>query len=101
METMVEQVAKALYEADPCMDMKRGAIAWKALSDDEWGGELMDDFRKTARIAIAAMREPTPEMQMQYPDGDDGEPTGFHPNCQMCGGHLEGWKIMIDLALKQ
>ena len=44
-----------------------------------------------ARAAIEAMREPTEEMK--------GE--GYHPNCHMCGGHLEGWQRMIDAALKE
>lgn len=55
--------------------------------------------RDLARAAIAAMREPTPEMQRKF--DAEGDHTGFQEDCPMCGGHLEGWRRMIDAALSE
>ncbi len=64
-----------------------------------WSDVLIEDGDAIARAAIAAMREPTPEMQRQWDEQE--EHTGFQSNCPMCGGHLKGWQIMIDAALKK
>ena len=45
-----------------------------------------------ARDCIKAMREPTKAMI---------EAEGTHHNCHMCGGHTEGWQLMIDAALEE
>ena len=80
-ESMVERVARVLSPLDftdrhddSCLDCK----------------EARDDARIMARAAIAAMREPTKEMLAA---------EGVHDNCHMCGGHVEGWQLMIDAAL--
>jgi hypothetical protein len=40
------------------------------------------------------MREPTEDM-LSYRTDD----AMVHSSCHMCGGHLEGWHLMIDAAL--
>lgn len=43
------------------------------------------------RAVIESLREPTAAMLA----ADE-----VHPSCHMCGGHLDGWRLMIDEALK-
>jgi hypothetical protein len=76
---MIERVAKALFL------WQHGHDHW-----DDAAPEERDDAREAGRAAIEAMREPTPEMT-------SGE--GIQTNCHMCGGHTEGWRLMIDTAL--
>jgi len=51
--TMVERVARAIYEGRNGV----GAVAWAHRQDG-----YKDPYRADARAAIEAMREPTPEM---------------------------------------
>lgn len=52
------------------------------------------EAERLARAAIEAMREPTAGM-LSYRTDD----AMVHSSCHMCGGHLEGWHLMIDAAL--
>lgn len=78
MSEMIERVARVLAKQD-------FSCSWEELAS-----HYRDGYWGSAKAAIAAMREPTPEMT-------SGE--GVHTNCHMCGGHAEGWRLMIDTAL--
>lgn len=39
---------------------------------------------------VKAMREPTEKMKRA---------EGVHFRCHMCGGHKEGWQLMIDAII--
>lgn len=56
MSGMVERVAKAIYEED---DPWHKAWPWPNLSEKQAGAEA---YRRCARAAIEAMREPTEAM---------------------------------------
>jgi len=78
---MVERVAKAV-----------GDIAYGYV-DSAGTPTTWDMSVVLARVAIAAMREPTKTMIDAGHDADEwGESNGD------CGSH---WKLMIDAALKQ
>lgn len=85
---MVERVAKAIHNSE-----------YNGDGEFHWREKTADIYRRAACSAIAAMREPTPEMTRKWNVNED-EHTGFQEACPMCGGHLEGWRIMIDAALK-
>lgn len=85
---MVERVARALAE-DRRFDW--GSMPEKAMSaaanEREW-------FRRLARVAISAMREPTPE-QMQA-----GHDAHFRPHVDWVSSAKDTYHAMIDAALK-
>ena len=58
----------------------------------------MYDAEQAARAAIAAMREPTPEMTSA-----EGvrEHVHWDYSCHVCGGAQEHWYAMIDAALEE
>lgn len=72
--TMIEKVAHALY----------------VQSDITYSDKAY--WKRMAKAAIEAMKEPTEEML---------KAEGTHHNCHMCGGHSEGYKLMIEAALKE
>jgi hypothetical protein len=72
MSEMIERVGRALAEQE--------GYAYDPLPYDA-----------RARAAIEAMREPTEGMVTA---------GGVQRNCFSCGGHVEGWQLMIDAALK-
>ena len=85
-DSMVERVARTIGEY---YDGLTDPVA----TPENWARAL-----GAARAAIAAMREPTAEMQRKWNMVTD-EHTGFQEACPLCGGHLHGWRIMIDAAL--
>lgn len=91
-ETMVERVAKALFDA--VQPNYAGAeISWDT-SNEEWGDEDREGFRQSARAAIEALREPTPAMTTPH--------LGHHGFAEY--GDVEAaaiWREMIDAALKE
>lgn len=52
---------------------------------------VQEPWLKCGRAVLEAIRDPSEQMLK-------GE--GVHPNCGVCGGHLEGWQAMIEAALK-
>lgn len=47
----------------------------------------MNEARDATKLAIKALREPTDKML---------KAEGVYTGCHTCGGHKEGWKILID-----
>jgi len=88
-ETVIERVARAMFEAQEGSAIEFGAIpAWPELSDYErnrWGGY--------ARAAIKAMREPTGAMKIAVAHAD------WIGKQDLNWG--DGWRIMADAALKE
>lgn len=88
--TMIERVAKALYE-------NFFTDEWPPADAPDLGMDA-DNFRKAARAAIEAMREPTEEMIKR---GHLCDPLGVDVKA---GGEAEDvygttWRAMIDAAL--
>lgn len=80
MSEMIERVARAF-----CMvatDISMSEAEWKVAAEQE--PEEVENFRRAARAAIAAMREPTDAMIMAVSGGP-------------C---LDEWQAMIDEALR-
>ena len=77
---MVERVARAIAEAD------RGCDLWEEIGEEGDGRGYLgkDDFRKFARAAIAAMREP--------PNGTEGPIPASKEYARAI------WRQMIDEA---
>lgn len=85
--TMIERVARAISNSDP------------ANAEDGWDDNspaVKDDYRKQARAAITAMREPTEDMlkATKYPPCD-------HHLDPRDGVVPEQWEAMIDAALEE
>lgn len=78
--SMIERVAKAI-----CKDIDQ--------TEDDWQFMLT-----TAKAAIEAMREPTEAMK--HAVNEHGDEIHYSYNCQVYGGVAEGYKAMIDAALK-
>ncbi|MET4210510.1 hypothetical protein [Bradyrhizobium sp. LA2.1] len=93
MSEMIERVAKAKWARRQEVARAAGIQPLLADWDDELEG-LREEVRAEARCAIEAMREPTVAM-LSYETPD----AMVHPGCFTCGGHLEGWRLMIDAAL--
>lgn len=81
MTTMIERVARAMVAADSGPE---GSV----LFDMHWA-EFGDGYLKTARAAIAAMRDPT-----------EGMLDGINPNW-IDGGAVQSYQAMIDAALEE
>lgn len=84
----IEEVAKAIYEAD---DVWSEAFPWPAMGSKE---QSADNYRRIARAAIEALREPTANMVLTglvRSERDDIELTLEEVE--------ELWRAMIDDAL--
>ena len=91
MTDMIERVAKAMAENDSGpMDSALFAIHWR---------EFGEDYIDSARTAIAAMREPTDEMNDAGADKCDGGGCA-EESCQF-GFMGKIWTAMIDAALEE
>jgi hypothetical protein len=79
-ETMMERVARAIYEASP---HNKPYSLLTALQREKLAAE--------ARSAISAMREPTPEVEAAYLKA-----------CDESGACLwrTAWRVMIDAATR-
>jgi hypothetical protein len=91
MSEMVERVARAIANADDgtMIDPK---IGW-----NDCDASMREDYRKEARAAIEAMREPTANMK-------DAVESNFDIQCELddCNAHdipYRSWGLMIDAAL--
>jgi hypothetical protein len=98
--TMIDQVARALYESWNNVPACTVSKSWEDLQDALPG--QADWFRKMARVAIGAMREPAPVM-IQLAEGhmDFILPDACGPNTPE-GRYEEllcGWKTAISVAL--
>lgn len=81
---MIERVARAIYEVEFAGDGNDGHF-WK---------KYADDYRKQARGAIAAMREPTDAMLNSHCDRPGGWSIAGKAHFRL------EWQSMIDEALK-
>lgn len=113
MNEMIERVAKVLWELDQVREHHSrrrraknalyaflgrepklkfeylGPVSWQVTTPEVYG-IMAEHFRETARVAIAAMREPTEVMTVGVCDGG-------------AAGRDEAsdvWRAMIDEALK-
>ena len=84
MSEMVERVAKAIYEAGP------DGYVWESAAP-YW----LNEYRDLARAAIAAMREPSVEMEKA---GARGISACFTPEPDDPPA-LAAWRAMVDAAL--
>lgn len=82
MGEMVERVARAMAEATNGSKWDDGHY---------YTGGHKELWMKRARAAIEAMKVPTEAMLKAH---------GVQTNCPMCGGHTEGWELLIKEALK-
>lgn len=94
--SMIERVAKSAYAGWRDMMKAKGKTvyqSWEDLNEEElkWAYQY-------ARIAIEAMREPTEAMKHAL--NEHGDEIHYSYGCQVCGGVAEGYKAMIDAALK-
>lgn len=92
--TMIEKVARAIYEED---DPWHDAWPWPDLNEQQAGAEV---YRRCARVAIEAMREPTVEMVAAFwrqkntgtqDIGSVGEERS----------DFDAWRAAIDAALSE
>lgn len=113
MTTMIERVARAIYEQEPHYECGEfvdgfpvspgGHLTWDEIKDraaefpKSGYFQLMDLTQKMARAAITAMREPTNEM-LAKAEGHivvvTDAPRDFVPSKVV-------WQLMIDAALKE
>ena len=86
---MIERVAKAIFASEY-------TGPWDTL-DEEGSIESKEIFRRMARAAIEAMREPTPDMGLAGYTAFDkfGEDAVLGPE-----ELVATWQSMIDAALK-
>lgn len=77
--TMIEKVAKALA------NNTRIRLGY---TDDNYAEYNWQKYTSDAKAAIEAMKEPTEEMI-----------SVCHSTCFTCGGHIEGYQLMIEAAL--
>jgi hypothetical protein len=89
MSEMVDRVAQELFHGRPAGRLEE--YSWDTLTSD-WHAA----FRDTARVAIAAMREPTEEM-LNAPR-EAYVFAGDFPMSQQEA--VDAWRAMIDEALK-
>lgn len=85
-KTMLERVAKALFEDE-----------WDDKSSEQWESADADERKawlRSARVAVAALREPTDLMG----NGLNNLPGGYR-----AGSHSASdiWRVMIDAALEE
>ncbi len=88
-ETMVEKVARAIYETEPYQVSMRSEMPWADVHESQKEG-----FRVKAKAAIEAMRgaRPTDAMVDRF-DADHCHMTTYH-----CIS--EAWEALINEALK-
>ena len=79
MSEMIERVAKAMWEDPPAFTL------WERVSCEQ-----QDEYRRMARAAISAMREPTGAMCL-----------AANPFLGDWGQSDWAWEAMIDAALKE
>lgn len=90
MSEMIERVARVIHE-NHAFDSIGEHTPWDEVNDVF--SHAQDDYRKVARAAIEAMREPTQEMKdvgLRDP-GSGGPDPGYE---------TEVWQAMLDEALK-
>lgn len=102
MSAMIEKAARAIYEAD---DVWSSAFPWPDMGSDD---QSADNYRRIARAAIEAMREPTEamheaaeEISVYYDDfscGDGNITLGLSGFRAKFNGI---WGQLIDAALKE
>ncbi|WP_313522562.1 hypothetical protein [Shinella sp.] len=84
----IEDVAKAIYEAD---DVWSEAFPWPAMGSKE---QSADNYRRIARAAVDALREPTTNMVLK------GLVRSERDDIALTLEEVEEiWRAMIDAAL--
>lgn len=85
----IEEVAKAIYEAD---DVWSEAFPWPTMGCKD---QSADNYRRIARAAIEALRDPTTNMILQ------GLIQSERDDIELTLDEVEQlWRAMIDAALK-
>lgn len=94
---MIEKVAEAIYESRRIRE-NRGSVTFAEAVKNRRSAAftymVVEDCRHTARAAIEAMREPTPEMLDAVTAADQAEPFSNSTVSSMFGE-------MIDAALEE
>lgn len=85
MSEMIDRVAKAIYEAD---DVWSEAFPWPVMGSKD---QSPDEYRRIARAAIEAMREPTKAMRLAIAAADWQGSTDMNWD--------DGYRVMVDAAL--
>lgn len=85
---MIERVAESIAQADE----QNGGLPYAARL--AFGKHAKEHLFDQAKAAIKAMREPTGKMKTIVT-----EDMVITDNCYYCGGHIDGWRTMIDSIL--
>jgi hypothetical protein len=102
MSEMVERVARALFDASQLrlsatltneVLYGRSDVTWEMLNSAEVIPEIVESYRKQARAAIEAMREPTESMI------ESGVPE-INSALLTADSVMEVWRAMSDQAMK-
>jgi hypothetical protein len=91
---MIERIAKAMF-----VDASTNGYpeqTWSEIVAMPQHSTTVSFYRNKARIAIAAMREPTQDM-ITAKKAEDAVHWDY--SCQICGGAKFAWQTMIDAAL--
>jgi hypothetical protein len=92
-ETMLERMARAMYEAEPGVSPLQGPQwEWSWMMSEGWS--LPEAFRNRARAALEAIREPD-EAMMSVKEVDGHEAWWFGRDVE------KAWPAMIDAILSQ
>src|SRR5690606_205253 len=88
-DDMIERVARAMWEGERPHQGMAGVTSWDDIvrASDDLSAEVRTQWRRQARWAIEAMREPTEEMVL----------AGVHHD--NIGDMAGRWRAMIDAAL--
>ena len=87
MEKMIEQVGRAIFQADYPRDN------WSRFNP---GDVVNERYLLLGRAAIAAMREPSMSVR-----ADEDMSDRWLWICHVCGGPKENWHRIIDAALAE
>lgn len=72
--------------------IERCCEAYSGCKLSEWHPNVQQQIKETVVNIIKAMREPTEKML---------KAEGVHCNCFTCGGHKEGYQLMIDAVINE
>jgi hypothetical protein len=85
---IIDKVIKASFD---CWAKDKGK---EYLTVDDLGDDEKEFAREHAIAIIKAMREPTDKMKTLVTDN-----IVITNKCFYCGGHIDGWKAMIDCII--
>ncbi len=100
MNEMVEQVARAFWEDREDLPWEGvPAFEWTAY-DEEIRNDSKDRYRRRARIAIIAMREPT-EAMINAAHNEEALASRLRGNVVIPTAAITMWRAMIDAASRE